>query len=436
MTTIKKAISLVPDILMRGLVSLGTILFNIFLIRTLTISEYGTFMAMFSFVIGASIFARFGTENLILKFSSISFSKKDYSNYYFIKKLTLLLTLMLSILILLIVFFFNYSISSYLLKIDSSTLYYFSFLIPLLTYIYLQRAYLRSLKKNKISIITEIGAIHFLSTIILLIFYIFNIKVNIFLILNVFIFSSIFLIVTSEVLKAFFEKMNFKNVLDNIAEEKLSYFSTLRTLIDYFLVSVSIYIFLWLPLVVLKFYGFINEVAYYTSAYSLTLFINFFYVAIINLFAPDFAIYYDKKDQINLQVKVSESVKLMAIYALPFLIFLLVFSKYIVLFIYGDQYLGIVNILTIFLIVEYFCILLGPSAMILAMTEYSKINTKINFLFSTIFLIMLIFLTPYYSILGAVISYTVCIIGKNLVCSYYVKKLVNISPYIKLNFNN
>lgn len=163
------------------------------------------------------------------------------------------------------------------------------------------------------------------------------------------------------------------------------------------------------------------------------------YLALVAVFITPFVVFWPmisemyKKKQIKLIDEMfSNIVKIVSLFSLPVIIFMIVFSKDLLLF-FGEEYIVGYSVLYILLIGNVFDALAGPVGALLNMTEYAKYNL-VNMIGLLILNVILNFiLIPRYGINGAAMATTISLVVINSVNIVQNKILLNVFPYSKEN---
>ena len=417
----------------RGIISLGSLFFNITLISSLPVIDYGIFILTFTYITGLCVLNRFGLDNLILKNFGNYFLEKNITGIKTLIKYVNLFFISISLIIFSIIFtLYYFEKINFFINLEIVEYFYIlSISIPFLSYLYLQRSSFRSIQYNTLSLLTELGAIHGFATLILLATIILNVNIDIFLICSVFNLSTIIIVIVAEYLKHQLIRKKIK-VITTLKICTNQSFNFKKDLPDFVMNSFIQYLFQWIPIIIFGFYGLYESLAYFNATIALTIFVNFIYVSVVSFYATSYSHFYRTNNKTELKKKVHESSILMVTFGVPIGLFIIFFSYSIIRISYGLEYIEINYILKILVLSEIIALIIGPAHMVLAMSEFNSINKRINSFMCVIYIIILYLIIPNYGIFGVAICYFIIIVGKSAIASFYVRKKLGINTYFHL----
>lgn len=182
--------------------------------------------------------------------------------------------------------------------------------------------------------------------------------------------------------------------------------------------------------VMLGFLGSEEAVGYFKVSLQGVTLLSIGLTAINTVTGPNIARLYKKQDLEGMQKLLKRSVRLSVITAIPFALFLIIFGDWIVLFLFGKEYLPASDLLTILCLGQIVNVLMGSVGLVLQMTGNEKKAVKsliFTFLLNVIFLYILV---PSYGGYGAAISTTLTMIVWNFIMAYEVYSTTRLKTWI------
>jgi hypothetical protein len=158
----------------QGIIFLGTLLFNFTIIKVLYPTQTQMLILIISIIYGFSLFTRHGWEMILIRYLPNFIKSKNFSNYKLIKNKAIFAIIknsFISILILSISIygfnkFFNISIFDNLVNF----IYTCCLVVSFSSHIIL-KSIIQSYKRVKLSFLSELGFVYFMTTIIIVIFF-------------------------------------------------------------------------------------------------------------------------------------------------------------------------------------------------------------------------------------------------------------------------
>jgi O-antigen/teichoic acid export membrane protein len=163
------------------------------------------------------------------------------------------------------------------------------------------------------------------------------------------------------------------------------------------------------------------DVASYAIAVKLTIIVTLALTSVNAVFAPKIAELYSLKLFKNLKSDIIKATRLIAILTIPVILFLFVFSEYI-LGLFGSEYLNAKTALYILLFGQAINALCGAVGVYMNMTNRQKILQRFLLTAFLVNLVLNLILIPEYGIEGAAIATTISMILWNIGGSFYIYK--------------
>ncbi|MDV6253339.1 flippase [Vibrio sp. EA2] len=154
-------------------------------------------------------------------------------------------------------------------------------------------------------------------------------------------------------------------------------------------------------------------------------------VAINSVTGPNFARMYKQGNLNGMQKLLTRSVRLSAVTSIPFVLFLIFFGDWVVVLLFGQEYLPAAKLLTILCIGQVANVLMGSVGLVLQMTGNEKRALRILIITLAITILLLVVLIPYYQGVGAAISVTTSLILWNILMNIEVYKNCKLKCWIK-----
>lgn len=155
---------------------------------------------------------------------------------------------------------------------------------------------------------------------------------------------------------------------------------------------------------------------------------SFILTAVNYVVAPKFATLYKKKKLVELENVAKTSVRIMAAIAFPIAVLMLVFPSYI-MSVFGEGFSDGKLFLQILVIGQLINVVAGSVGMLLVMSGHEK-DFRNSVLFSGPIAIVLAFLlVPIFGATGSAVATAVAVAAQNLLCLYWVKRRLRITPW-------
>ena len=169
-----------------------------------------------------------------------------------------------------------------------------------------------------------------------------------------------------------------------------------------------------------------GDVALFSVAQRTAMLASFILIAVNTIAAPRFAEACKRGDFKEIREISISSGRIMTIVALPFIIFMLIFSEWL-MGLFGPSYVWGANILRILAIGQFINVMTGSVGYLLQMTGHEKILKRIFLISTSIMVLGCSIAIPLYGAYGAALIAVLSMTSQNLLCVYQVKK--------KLGFN-
>ena len=180
---------------------------------------------------------------------------------------------------------------------------------------------------------------------------------------------------------------------------------------------------------VLGFFASKTDVAIYGAAQRLTLLLLFIMTSINLVIPPALATAYKQGNITNLQWLARATATAGALFALPFTLILVFFPKTIMGTVYGPIFEAGAVVLIILAIGRFSGAASGNRIQLLQMTGHHSLITKNSIVFMFVSLALCLSLVKEFGAEGVAAGSAISMIARNLVLSYYCRKLVGVSTF-------
>ena len=351
--------------------SFGVFVFNIFIIYSTEYNTLGILNSAISLIIFLSIFTKFGLHLATLKLISIFFEDKNIFKINQLIIQSIIISGTISILFALTIIIFENFIALSFYKTDEikGVLKIFAITLPIFTFVQLQKSLFKSFKIPELSVLSDIGAILFLTSLMMLGFQLI-LELTIYRISIFFLFSCLLIFSLNNFILFYVmlkksESINFKKI--NISDTKL-----VKSLPDYFLIDFINFITVWGSIFLISFFLDFKTVGFFSSTYWMAYSLLFFPLVLNSIYAPYFAINLNKKNKIKQKKKFFENRNLSLLITMPIFIVLFFFSSFILEFILKIYLNEFDLIFKILLINSLIRIIFGPQTLFINMSNDQK----------------------------------------------------------------
>ncbi|HFU75371.1 MAG TPA: flippase [Arcobacter sp.] len=359
----------------------------------------------------------FGFDTALVKYIAKYNSKNQNSLINEVYQKALIITIILSSLISLFIFYNANYISSNIFNNNKllEFIEIISFAILPFTYLFVNLALLRGLKKITLYAFFKNIAITIVSIILLILLHFFIIDNN-----TIVIYSQFLAIVVSMIMSFYyvFRTINISFIFHKI----LTYKKILKVSFPMLLTSSMILVMNWSDILMLGMLKNETDVGIYSIAVKIATLITVPLMAVNVIIAPKFSEFYANNNLEGLNNTFRKATKLILLTTLPIIFPLVIFSENL-LELYGEEFtMGLVA-LWILIFGQFVNAVSGPVGIILNMTNYHKLNLYINLISIFLNLILNYFLILEYGIYGAAIATSISMVFQNLTKLYYIKKI-------------
>ena len=373
----------------------GLIMFNVILINFSGKDTLGIITSAISLIVFLSIFTKFGLNHASLRLASIFFEKKDINKINQLILQSIIISGLISVLISFFLITFSKEIAFEIYEKEkiNGVLKIFAIALPFFTLLQLQKSLLKSFRRPELSVLSDMGSILFLVSIMIVFFKIIQIDLTIYRISIFFLFSCLIIF---SILNFVLFYMVLKNS-DIFKKYKFTPLnnSLLKTLPDYFSIDLVNFFSVWGPIFLCSFFFDFSKVGSFSSVYWFSFCLKFFPLILNSIYVPDYAINMNKKNLVDQKKLFNHNRNISIIITLPILIILFIFSKSclrLILDIDTNEYDIIFKIL---LISSFLRVIFGPQSLFLNMTDNQK-QLKFILIICALLQILLIILSLIY----------------------------------------
>lgn len=386
--------------------------FNLMLARMLGPDGAGLFFLSISIITVASVIARMGFDNAILRFAAETSVKKDWGALIGLFKKSTSLCLATSSLLMVIILAYAPRIADIIFQepLLTEPLRWMTPIIPSISILFLHTELLKGLKKIKLSQIIQGTCLPAATFVVCLLL---GNKWQLPGIAAGYSISAILMAVlaTYAVLRSSQIRFSFKGLFSS---QKL-----FRTGFPLYHIALMNLIMTWSATIILGTQGRASEVGLFQVANQIALLIGFFLTAINTIAAPKFASLYVKKEMQALSKLARQSSALMVIAITPLLALMILFPNSILRF-FGPEFEASVPLLRLLSIGQFINVATGSVGYMLMMTGHERL-LRFNILIATaINLCLCIWLIPKMGPLGAAIATAVPLAFLNILSAYFV----------------
>lgn len=381
---------------LRGFSVLSAFMLNIFLSNIFGPNEFGIYAVISSSIMIASVFCRFGTDTLSLRYipnfiniSDIRNIKKFHS--YSIVVISVISTiLMISTLVYVYIVYYNtklfyiYLVGIFIVPVYSLLYNYTFFLLAMKEFIYSQSLF---------GIIRPL----IIALLCLLFYFAMNDHDAIYIVASD-IISTIIVCVACYFL--FISKLSNKNeTVNRIVRSKVY----LKEGFSMTIISSAQLILARSDVVIVGIILGPQVAGLYFAASQLSGIVKFFIQSAEQVLAPNISrIYYSDKRR-GLQKYISKTVIFLCAITIPVILLILYFGKFL-LSLYGDEFIETYNILIVLSLSNFIIVFFGPVGFLLSMTGQHRVASLISVLSASMNIILSIILIPLYGPIGAAAS--------------------------------
>jgi O-antigen/teichoic acid export membrane protein len=399
-------------LVLRSIGSIFTFGFNLMLARMLGSHGAGLFFLSISIITVASVFARMGLDNAVLRFTAEAKAKKDWEALIGLFKKSTTLCLATSLLLMLIVFagapwmaetIFQKPLIVEPLRLMAPT-------IPAISIIFLHSELLKGLKKIKLSQIIQGTYLPVATFIICLCL---GNKWKLPGIAAGYSGSAVIMacLTAYAVIRTIRSRFSYKGVFSS---RKL-----FRTGFPLYNIALMNLIMTWSATIILGTLGQVSEIGIFQVANRTAVLIAFLLTSINTIAAPKFASLYYKGEMQALSKSARQSSALMVLAVTPLLVLMIIFPRTI-LGLFGPDFGDGALLLRLLSIGQFINVATGSVGYLLMMTGHERILNLNITIAAIIHLCLCLWLIPQMGALGAAIATALPIALVNLLSAYFV----------------
>tara|TARA_B110000091_G_C13821894_1_gene481561 strand:+ start:3542 stop:4798 length:1257 start_codon:yes stop_codon:yes gene_type:complete len=382
-----------------------SIIYVVYLGKILSADQLGVYYLTITVLSSAMVISRLGFDNLIVKQVSIFYDngqiKKIIKFLKFLNTKVLIFSILLTILIVL----FSNDISYYLLDTNkhknkiimiSCCIYFYN-----MAFIYSES--FKATGNLKLSVVFPS-----------ILFPLFNI-IGVSILFPFFGENGVFISVCVSVILIYFSGNFFlnKKIEQENQLENNDFLLGVKIPVNFYLISVSNFIFASVDTIMLGFLSTNSDVGVYAILLRVVLPFSTLLIIINSVFARDFSIWYNNNQIRKCRENYSKLIKVSLLFGVPYFLLICFFGRNILLF-FGEEFqIGAIP-LTIVSLGYLLLLITGPSSTVLMMTGNEAIYRKLVIYVGILNVIFSYFLVNSYGLLGACISTTIALIIKNI----------------------
>lgn len=360
--------------------------------RTLNTDGAGKYFYAVSVVIFIATLSRMGTDNAIIKVSTLLKDKKEYERLNYIAFKTLLCIIFVSISFGLLLWFFGPLLN----LIDGTPYLYMAFGITgTSTLLYLSNYLVGKGRVINGMVVASLCQPALLSILLLINQLVGISDVTLILLIQLYclsFFCAALLVFLTGAVKA--KKYAVKKSDDNLM------FSLSKV---FFIAVIVDLIFLYYPFFLLGYYHSATDVAYYSVCLRIATLLAFVFTAVNKVFAPSISQNYINNDREKIKDKIVACLSIIIFSGFIFMLICMFFSKNILSF-FGSGYVGLNELLLLFVLFQIVASLYFFIRTVFQMTEEEQFSKNLDLLLLVIGVGCSYLFVPEYGAYGAVIS--------------------------------
>jgi O-antigen/teichoic acid export membrane protein len=181
----------------------------------------------------------------------------------------------------------------------------------------------------------------------------------------------------------------------------------------------------WGGIFILGAWGTSAEVGVFSIAFKIAALSGLVLISLNSIAAPKFAALYHDGDIDSLGALAKRSTRLIALMAVPMLLFIFIAPAWI-MGIFGDEFRQGALLLSVMAVGQFVNVASGPVGILLIMCGHERAARDSSLLAVTFNIALCLMLIPYYGALGAAIAFSLGVMFKNLLSVFLVKKYLGI----------
>jgi len=163
-----------------------------------------------------------------------------------------------------------------------------------------------------------------------------------------------------------------------------------------------------------------EDIAYFSSAQRTALLTSFVLVAVNVVVSPRFANAFERGADLEINKLALLSSRFMVLLATPVLLFMFVFSEWVVS-LFGEEYIVAAPLLKIIAVGQFINVMTGSVGYLLTMTGHEKDFRNVVLFSGPLAIVLSFFLTSMYGLTGAAYATAISLATQNLLAVYMVK---------------
>lgn len=184
-------------------------------------------------------------------------------------------------------------------------------------------------------------------------------------------------------------------------------------------------------IILLKEFSSSAEVGIYRVGFQLMLLLSLPSLIVNTILSPKIFSLFSKDKIEECQDMITNGVRTSAVCFFPILLFIIIFSEKMIVFIYGEEFKLAANVLEVLAIGQLFNVLLGPVGMVMNMTKNERFSVLYLTVSVVIMIALLVLLVPMYGALGAAIAVSFSLIFYNSCLCSKLYNLTGIKSWIR-----
>lgn len=406
--------------------SAGTLIFNFTLVLVLTQENYGNFVTFYSVLIGISVIAKFGVGTAMTKNIAIFESEKDrISTRRIIRNGYIFVVVNSAILILIALLLFDYIIDFYSLDHENKNAFrLFLFVLPIYALLFVQASIIKGFKKPFLSPLIERGMSVLGCSVIIYGLHMYSVIITLEAVVYSYVFSNVIVFLWGYSIVSMYSK----NSIIKSLVIKRNWNNIIRPIPNYFLLTMTTYIFKHSAILILGYQVAASDVAIYGITNNISFLISFPLWVVASVVSPYFAVNSAKSyDKVTNKI-LTKSILLTVLLSTPIFVFILFYADSILLH-FGENYIDGKAVLIILSAGQYINSITGPVYHLYNMIGEEKYLRNVIYTVSTITLLLLLIFTKEFGLIGASIIISTSFATQNLflLFRYYSRqKSVNI----------
>lgn len=401
-----------------------SLIFYMYLGRVLGADGAGMFFLTLTIITIASVVARFGLENTLLKLVSRGVSQNKWGIVYTAYLKSFKLVLIVSILVSGVIYTASSEISMLVFSTNDKALYIELAAISV-TPLALSGLHAQAIQALKKIFYSSIILNLLIPLIALAVAWIFVVDYGVLGAISSYVFA-IFVVFLISILVWVNLIKNQKRDSSSVSNKEIY-----TSCIPLFWVSLLQMVINWFSYMALGVSASEADVGVFGMCIRVVTLFGFFLMAINSISAPKIAAMYKSNSINEIEVMCRSSSTLLLYSTLPLFIGVYMWADNILL-LFGPEFSGNGLILRVLIVGQFVNIITGSVGILLAMTGHEKVMRNNLALTATLCVVLNVIFVPIYGLLGAAISFSLSMAAQNIFMAYKAKSIVNIitMPYL------